>query len=155
MGRARNPFRGLVDHMSEMARMREYAEGGGQAQEDQRRTHATAWVPTTDIFAKGDDLVVRCELAGVYQDDIDISLTNGVLSISGERRSELDGEEPTFYTRERSYGNFRRTINLPDGADEGKLDASFVDGLLEISIAGGANLPEPRRVQIRGQAGRT
>ncbi|MBA2618837.1 MAG: Hsp20/alpha crystallin family protein, partial [Rubrobacter sp.] len=62
MGRARNPFRGLIDHMSEMTRMREYAEGGGQAQEDQRRTHATAWVPTTDIFAKGNDLVIRCEL---------------------------------------------------------------------------------------------
>src|SRR3712207_4453662 len=93
MGRARNPFRGLIDHMSEMARMREYAEGGGQAHEDQRRTHATAWVPTTDIFAKGDDLVIRCELAGVRQDDIDISLVNGVLSVSGERRSELDRSE--------------------------------------------------------------
>ena len=65
MGTTRNPFRGLMDHMSEMARMREYAEGGGQ--EDQRRTHATAWVPTADIFAKGDDLVIRCELAGVEQ----------------------------------------------------------------------------------------
>ena len=62
MGRARNPFRGVMDTMSEMARMREYAERGG-GQEDQRRTHATAWVPTTDIFAVGDDLVVRCELA--------------------------------------------------------------------------------------------
>ena len=87
MGRTRNPFRGLMDHMSEMARMREYAEGGGQ--EDQRRTHATAWIPTTDIFARGDDLVIRCELPGVSRDDIDISLVNGVLSVSGERRSEL------------------------------------------------------------------
>ena len=52
MGRTRNPFRGLMDHMSEMARMREYAEGGGGA-EDQRRTHATAWVPTTDISRRG------------------------------------------------------------------------------------------------------
>jgi hypothetical protein len=92
MGRARNPFRGLIDHMSEMTRMREYAEGGGQAQEDQRRTHATAWVPTTDIFARRNDLVIRCELAGVYQDDIDITVANGVLSVSGERRSELEGE---------------------------------------------------------------
>lgn len=153
MGRARNPFRGLIDHMSEMARMREYAEGGGQGQEEQRRTHATAWVPTTDIFARGTDLVIRCELAGVYQNDIDISLANGVLSVSGERRSELDGEGLEFYTRERSYGHFRRTINLPDGADEGKMDAGFVDGLLEITIEGGADLPEPRRVRIRSQVG--
>lgn len=153
MGRARNPFRGLIDHMSEMTRMREYAEGGGQAQEDQRRTHATAWVPTTDIFAKGNDLVIRCELAGVHQNDIDISLANGVLSVSGERRSELDDEELEFYTRERSYGYFRRTIALPDGVDGGKMDAEFVDGLLEITIEGGANPPEPQRVRIRSQVG--
>lgn len=151
MGRMRNPFRGLIDHMSEMTRMREYAEGGGQTQEDQRRTHATAWVPTTDIFARGNDLVIRCELAGVYQNDIDISLANGVLSVSGERRSELDGEELAFYTRERSFGHFRRTINLPEGVDGGKMDAAFVDGLLEITIEGAANLPEPRRVRIRSQ----
>ena len=151
MGRTRNPFRGLIDHMSEMTRMREYAEGGGQAQEDQRRTHATAWIPTIDIFAKGDDLVIRCELAGVHQDDIDISLANGVLNVSGERRSELDDGEPTFYTRERSYGHFRRTINLPEGVDEDRIDAKFVDGLLEITVKGGANLPEPRRVRIRSQ----
>lgn len=150
MGRARNPFRGLIDHMSEMTRMREYAEGGGQAQEDQRRTHATAWIPTTDIFARGNDLVIRCELSGVYQDDIDISLANGVLSISGERKSELE-EEVEFYTRERSFGRFRRTINLPEGANGSKMDAGFVDGLLEITVEGGANLPEPRRVRIRSQ----
>lgn len=151
MGRARNPFRGLIDHMSEMARMREYAEGGGQTQEDQRRTHATAWVPTTDIFARGDDLMIRCELAGVRQDDIDIVLANGALSVSGERRSELDDRDLEFYTRERSYGHFRRSINLPDGVDESKMEAEFVDGLLEITIKGGADLPEPRRVRIRSQ----
>jgi len=153
MGRARNPFRGLIDHMSEMARMREYAEGGGQAQEDQRRTHATAWVPTTDIFAKGDDLVIRCELAGVRQDDIDISLVNGVLSVSGERRSELDDEELEFFTRERYFGHFRRTIALPDAVDPSRLEAGFEDGLLEITVKGGANLPEPQRVRIRSQVG--
>ena len=153
MGRARNPFRGLIDHMSEMARMREVAEGGGQTQQDRRRTHATAWVPTTDIFAKGDDLVIRCELAGVRQDDVDVTLTNGVLSVSGERRSELDDEEPDFYTRERSYGHFRRVINLPDGVDGSKMDARYEDGLLEITIKGGANLPEPQRVRIRSQDG--
>jgi HSP20 family protein len=77
-------------------------------------------VPTTDIFAGRNDLVIRCELAGVYQDDIDITVANGVLSVSGERRSELEGEEVWFYTRERSFGHFRRTINLPEGVSESK-----------------------------------
>ena len=153
MGKTRNPFRGLMDHMSEMTRMREYAEGGGLAAEDQRRTHATAWVPTTDIFARGDDLIIRCELAGVHQDDIDISLSNGVLTISGERRSGLKEEDLTYYTGERYFGNFRRSISLPDGVEGSKVSADFEDGLLEISIEGGANLPEPQRVRIRSRSG--
>ena len=83
MGRRRNPFRGVMDTMSEMARMREYAEGGGR--EEGRRTHATAWVPTTDIFAEGDDLKIRCELAGVGPAEVEISLSDGALTIDGER----------------------------------------------------------------------
>jgi HSP20 family protein len=147
MSRARrNPFRGLMDHMSEMSRMREYIESG---HEDQRRTHATAWIPTTDIFARGDDLVIRCELAGVERDDIDITLSGGVLTISGERRSGLNEEELTYYTRERSFGHFRRSISLPDGIDGSRVNATFEEGLLEISIQGGAHLPEPQRIQIR------
>jgi HSP20 family protein len=151
VGKSRNPFRGLMDHMSEMTRMREYAEGGGPSAEDQRRTHATAWIPTTDIFARGDDLLIRCELPGVSRDDIDISLSDGVVTISGERRSGLNEQEPTYYTRERYFGHFRRSISLPDGVEGSKVSADFEDGLLEISIEGGANLPEPQRIRIRSQ----
>ena len=99
MGRRATHFRGLMDHMSEMTRMREYAEGGGS--EDQRRTHATAWVPTADIFAKGGDLVIRCELAGVERDDVEVSLAGGVLTIDGERKGEP--EDVSYYARERYY----------------------------------------------------
>jgi HSP20 family protein len=151
MGRRRNPFRGLVDHMSEMSRMREYAEGG--AQEDQRRTHATAWVPTTDIFAEADDLVIRCELAGVHREDIDIELTGDTLTISGERKSELS-EEVHFYTRERSFGHFRRSMNLPEGIDDDDISASFEDGMLQVVARGAATAaPEPRRIEIGDEPG--
>jgi HSP20 family protein len=152
VGRARrNPFRGFVDTMSEMARMREYAEGG--AQEYQRRTHATAWVPTTDIFAEGDDLVIRCELAGVHREDIDIELTGGTLTISGERKSELS-EDVHFYTRERSFGHFRRSMNLPEGIGEDDISASFEDGMLQVVVRGAAAAaPEPRRIEIGDEPG--
>ena len=137
--------------MSEMSRMREYAEGG--AQEAQRRTHATAWVPTTDIFAEGDDLVIRCELAGVHREDIDIELTGDTLTISGERRSELS-EEVHFYTRERSFGHFRRSMNLPEGIDDDDVSASFKDGMLQVTVRGAAAAaPEPRRIVIEDESG--
>jgi HSP20 family protein len=145
MGRMRNPFRGLVDTMSEMARMREYAEGSG-GQEDQRRTHATAWVPTTDIFAEGDDLKIRCELAGVGQEDVEISFSDSALTIDGERTGAP--ETTDFYARERYYGRFRRRLKLPQGIDKGAISASFENGLLEITVKGGVDRHEPERIQI-------
>ena len=155
MGRARrNPFRGFVDTMSEMNRMREYIESGGQVHEAQERTHATAWIPTTDIFARGSDLVIRCELAGVERDDIDITLSGGVLTISGERRSELDEEEIHFYTRERSFGHFRRSMDLPEGIDRSDISADFQDGMLQVSVHGGATaVAEPQRIEIGDEPG--
>jgi HSP20 family protein len=149
MSERRDPFRGFVDSISEWHRMREYGMyGPDPGQEEQRRTHATAWIPTADIFARGDDLVIRFELAGVKEEDIDISLAGGVLTVSGERKSELNEDEVHFYTRERSYGNFRRSMNLPEGIDRSKISASFEDGMLELNISGGAVYPEPERIEI-------
>jgi HSP20 family protein len=156
VGRARsNPFQGFVDVMSEMSRMREMVTDPGfeTGQEDQRRTHANAWIPPTDIFAREGNLVIRCELAGVRREDVEITLSDGVLNISGERRSELNEEEVTFYTRERFYGTFRRSMSLPEGVNEDEIDATFEDCVLEISIRrGAAAVPEPRLIQIRDRS---
>lgn len=152
MGRARrNQFRGFLDYISEMNRMREHWMTGYETgQEDQQRTPATAWAPTTDIFARGEDLVIRCDLAGVRQEDIDIEFSAGTLIISGERRSNLSEEEVSFYTRERSYGHFRRSMSLPEGINQSRISATFEEGMLEITIQGGATArPEPQRIQVR------
>ncbi len=138
----RNPFHGLVDSISEWNRMRELGSGriGPETgHEDRRRTHATAWVPSTDVFAKGGNLVIRVSLSGVYPEDVEITLSNDVLTVSGERRSELeDAEEETFYVRERYYGVFRRSWTLPAGVNENDVSADFENGLLEIIVRGGA-----------------
>ncbi len=145
MGKARNPFRGIVDTMSEMARMREYAEGGG-GQGEGPRTHATAWVPTTDIFAVGDDLVIRCELPGVRREDVEISLDGGALIVDGERKGEPEATE--YYARERYYGHFRRRMKLAEGMDGSKISASFKNGLLEVIVRDGVHHQETERIEI-------
>lgn len=152
MGRAsRNPFRGFIDTMSEMNRMKEHwmtgYEGG---QEDRWRTHATAWVPAVDIFAREGDLVVRAELAGVKKEDVEITLLGGVLTISGERRGEPSEGEVSYYVHERFYGTFRRSMTLPEGIDKGRINASFEDGMLEVTVEGGATSAEPQQIQIGG-----
>jgi len=136
--------------MSEMTRMREYAEGGGGA-EDQRRTHATAWIPTADIFAKGQDLVIRCELAGVEREDVEVSLAGGVLTIDGERKGEP--EDVSYYSRERYYGRFRRSMTLPEGVNGDRVTADFENGLLEVTVKGAADYPEPERIRIGTNVG--
>ena len=114
-----NPFEGVTDLFTELSRMREVgAHGRETAHEDKQRTHASAWVPTTDIFAQGDRLVIRIELAGVDPQDVDLHFANGVLTVSGTRNGDFgtgDLDEPKFYVRERFYGAFRRSITLPEG----------------------------------------
>jgi HSP20 family protein len=120
-------------------------------QEDRPRTQANARVPTTDVFATGDDLVIRVSLSGVHPEDVDVTLSNGALTVSGERRSELDEEEVSFYVRERYYGAFRRTLTLPTGVDQDDISADYENGLLEIVVRGAA-AAEPRRIEIMSKS---
>lgn len=146
----RNPFRGFLDMASEMNRIRYVGaygqEGGG---EDRERTHANAWVPNSDVFARGRDLVIRMELAGVAPEDIDVSFHENTLTVSGERGRDVD--EADFYVHERFYGVFRRSMTLPAGIDEDDITAEFDNGLVEITVEGGAATAEPRRIEVRNR----
>ncbi len=149
--RQTNPFRGFVDVMSEMHRAREVGlgrSGYDSAYGDRQRTHVSAWVPSADVFARGQDLVIRIELAGVSREDIDITLYDNVLTVSGLRAQDTDEEEVNFYVHERFYGAFRRSMTLPARVDEGSISAYFENGVLEVNVRGGA-AAEPRRIDIR------
>lgn len=153
-----NPFEGVTDFFSEMNRMRELGRRGYEpGQEDRQRTHANAWVPPTDIFAKDGDLVVRIEVSGLQPDDVDVTFAGGVLTVSGTRRTELGtAGEDSFYVRERFYGAFRRTITLPSETDESQISAEFENGLVEITVRGGAAAAQPRRIALSDRSsGRT
>jgi HSP20 family protein len=148
-----NPFEGVSDFFSEVARMREVGRHGYDPHETRMRTHATAWVPATDIFARENDLVIRVELAGVHPDDVDITFSQGVLTVAGQRFTELGAaDEDSFFVRERPYGAFRRSITLPAGTQDGDISAEFVDGLTEITVAGGASAAEQRRIELRHES---
>jgi HSP20 family protein len=94
----------------------------------------------------GDDLIIRCELAGGERNDVDISLSGGALIIDGERKGEPEATE--YYARERYFGHFRRRIKLPEGVDGSKISASFDNGLLEVTVRGGVDHAEPERIEI-------
>ncbi|WP_134742280.1 Hsp20/alpha crystallin family protein [Nocardioides sp. 503] len=150
MSDQRNPFDGVTDFFSELARMRAVGlhgrgEHGAEASE---RTHASAWVPSTDILSHGDDLVIRVELAGVDPSDVDVSLSHGVLTVSGTRPSGPDDEAAEFLVRERYYGAFRRAVTLPEGTGADQINAVFDDGLVVITVTGAVDRTEGTRIEL-------
>jgi HSP20 family protein len=144
------PFRGLVDTFAELNRIHDAWRhpAPGEADRDVRQ-HSAAWVPTTDIFARGEDVVLRCELAGVDRGDVELSFANGTLVVWGERKDPPDRDgDVEYYVRERRYGPFSRTINFPEGIDTSRIGATFEDGLLEITVRGAAAGQEVEEIPI-------
>ncbi|MGH3945121.1 MAG: Hsp20/alpha crystallin family protein [Pseudonocardiaceae bacterium] len=145
----RNPFRGVTDIVSEMNRMSDRMRGAETVPVTQERGHPDAWSPTTDILARGSDLVIRCELPGVLASDVEIHLSGGVLAVAGHRDSAPDGD---FYVRERYSGQFRREISLPDGVREEDIEAGLEDGVLEIIVRNCAEAAGPKQIRIKSKS---
>jgi HSP20 family protein len=145
---ALSPFRGFYDMQSEMNRVFDEMFGSLGRSGRQQGDQLSQWAPALDVLQEDGDIVVRAELPGVKQEDVDITFHNGVLTISGERKAEEEREGSGYYVRERRYGSFRRSMTLPQGTDEGKISARFEDGVLEVRVAGAAAVHEPKRIQI-------
>jgi HSP20 family protein len=105
------------------------------------------WIPAMDLVETGDSLVLRADLPGVNEDDVEIEVKDGVLTISGERKSEHEEVGEGFHRVERSFGRFSRALNLPDGVDANKVEAKFDNGVLEVRIPKPEET-QPTRVQI-------
>ena len=148
------PFSGVTDLFSELSRMRDLGTHGRDLpREERQRTHASAWVPATDIVAQGDDLLIRVELAGVAPDEVTLAFSHGILTVSGSRRTELEDDDPAnFLVRERFYGEFRRSFTLPEGTEPEHILAEFGDGLVEVRVRGGAGTSTSTRIEIQNRS---
>ncbi|MBI4698135.1 MAG: Hsp20/alpha crystallin family protein [Nitrospirae bacterium] len=91
-------------------------------------------VPSVDIFEEGDDVVLKTELPGLEKSDIDVSLTDSSVVISGEKKKEEKIDRRDFYLHERSFGSFSRSVSLPSDVQADKAKASFKNGVLEIRV---------------------
>jgi len=90
--------------------------------------------PSVDIFEESDDVVVKAELPGMKKDDIEVTLSDDTITISGEKKREEKVEKKNYYRYERSFGSFTRSFRLPVEVQTDKAKASFKDGVLEIRI---------------------
>lgn len=91
-------------------------------------------MPTVDMFEEGEEIVVKAELPGIKKEDIDIRLTDGMVTISGEKKKEDEVKRKDYYKWERSYGSFCRTFELPAEVQKDKVKSIFKDGVLEIRM---------------------
>src|SRR3989440_7534730 len=105
------------------------------------------WVPAMDLVESDDHFLLKADLPGLAEDDVNIEIRDNTLTISGERKSEYERKERGWYRVERSTGAFSRSLSLPEGVDADGVTAQFEKGVLEVRIP----KPEqrkPRRVEI-------
>ena len=95
---------------------------------------ARRWVPAMDLVESDEHLILRADLPGLDKDDVNIEIKDGVLTVSGERKTEHEEKSEGFYRVERAFGSFSRSLSLPDGIDAERVSADFDKGVLEVRI---------------------
>jgi len=107
----------------------------------------SGWSPALDVFDDKDNLVVKAELPGLKKDEINLSLHDGVLTISGERKQESERKEGESFRSERYFGKFQRSVTLPTAVDSSKVNASYKDGVLTVELPK-AEESKPKQIAV-------
>jgi HSP20 family protein len=105
------------------------------------------WIPAMDVVETEDHFVLRADLPGLSESDVNVELDDRVLTISGERKAEHEQRSEGYYRVERASGSFNRALRLPEGVDADGIQASFDNGVLEVRIPK-PEQPKPRKVAI-------
>ena len=114
-----------------------------------RQNETADWSPQVEAFRRGDNFVIRADLPGMKKDDVKVEVENNLLTISGERTDEHEENREGFYRSERSYGQFYRAIPLPEGVNADQCEASFKDGVLEVSVKAPQQREKSKQIPIR------
>ena len=122
-----NPFADFENMHRELATL---IEGGNQG-----RSVAAEWAPVVDIIEDDKAYVIKAELPATKREDVHVELEGGVLTISGERKTEKEERTRKYHRIERAYGTFSRSFQLPENIDPDKVAASYKEGVLTVSVA--------------------
>jgi HSP20 family protein len=101
----------------------------------QEAMRVSQWSPVVDITEDEKEYLIKAELPEVRKEDVKVTVENGVLNLSGERKFEKEEQNKKYHRIERAYGSFARIFSLPDDADAEKVTAEFKDGLLTVRLA--------------------
>jgi HSP20 family protein len=125
-----------------------FASGFGREFRRLTDLEGSTWLPQVEAFEREGSLIVRADLPGLTKDDINVDITDDAIKIRGERRQEKEENNEGYYRSERSYGSFYREIPLPSGVNREEANASFRNGVLEITMPASARQSGSRRIEI-------
>lgn len=127
-----NPFRELEDIQNRLSSLfgRTPLRGFGE-----EAMTVSEWTPLVDIAEDDKEYLIKAELPEVNKEDVKVTVENGVLTITGERKFEKEEKGKKYHRIERGYGSFMRSFTLPEGAAGDKISAEFKDGVLKVHLA--------------------
>jgi len=146
------PF-GRLFGMSPFALMREFTDEMDRAFRDmtpgmESSAELAAWSPVMDVRKCNGDLVITAEVPGLKKDEVKVELTGDELVIQGERKREHEEDHEGYHRFERSYGQFYRSVTLPEGARQDRVKAELQDGVLKVSVPVSQTEKKSREVPI-------
>lgn len=112
-----------------------------------RSPEAKGWFPAMDVFEKDGKFVVKAEIPGIDEGNINVSVEGDTLMIKGEKKMEKEVKEEDYYRSERSYGSFVRSIPLSSAVDKDKIEANYENGVLEVTLPKIAE-KKPKKVKV-------
>jgi HSP20 family protein len=147
----RNPFGELTTLQDRLNQLLSQPFGMWRAGGAEQALTASSFVPAVDIYEDEHSIILTAETPGVEEKDLDITVENGVLTISGERKMENEEKQDNFHRIERSYGRFTRSFTLPPTVDPDDVKAEFDNGVLKITLA---KREEAKPKQIKIEVGK-
>jgi HSP20 family protein len=126
-----DPFQQLAEFERGLERVFGRVPGNGKGEE---QITERLWEPLTDITEDDKEYLVKVELPAMKKEDVKVTVENGTLRISGERKAEKEEKTKKYHRIERSYGSFLRAFTLPEGADGTKVNADYKDGVLTVRL---------------------
>ena len=141
-----DPFREVVALQNRMNSLfRDMNEGEGPIS-------TAAFTPAADIYEDDKKIILKLEVPGIEQNDIDVRVENSTLTVRGERKFEKDVKEENFHRIERSYGSFSRSFTLPNTVNPEQVNADYTNGVLTITLAKRAEA-KPKQIKVNVGSG--
>lgn len=141
-----DPFRELEEMSEHLNRM--FSRPAVTAKNGNEALTVADWIPTVDISETDGEYVIKAELPDVKKEDVKVTLEDGVLTLTGERRQEKEEKNTQYHRVERSYGSFVRSFSLPDLVDETKVKAEYKDGMLNLHLPK-SEKTKPRAIEVK------